>query len=305
MDLQSEILENWESDIPGYVQRIASLNLEEYLAWTLSDDDGYGVVIIYNGDDQINESFSSVRLISKELLFEDGKVKNALILRSKNQRIKDSFSNLCSAFVSPGEEGNNREKIINSPIDWWKEWKELLGNKDIDEKVYDILGELCAFKYALQTRHDSNWNGPDGATYDIETQEGFIEVKSTVRRYRKEIDISSQFQLFPPDKPLDLILCVFEPTNVSGCSIDGILNEISNTGYDTEILNQKLEKKGFEKGKSIRKKSFILHEMLLYTIDESFPRITPSSFLDGVFPEGITKITYTVDLSGLIPKSLL
>ena len=56
---------------------------------------------------------------------------------------------------------------------------------------------------------------------------------------------------------------------------------------------------------SARKKNFILHEMLLYIIDDSFPTITPASFVGGVMPTGITKINYTVDLSGLTPISLL
>ena len=45
--------------------------------------------------------------------------------------------------------------------------------------------------------------------------------------------------------------------------------------------------------------------MLKYTVDERFPRITPSSFADGVMPAGITKITYTVDLSGMIPETMI
>ena len=76
-------------------------------------------------------------------------------------------------------------------------------------------------------------------------------------------------------------------------------------GYNTDLLNAKLELRGFEKGMSARKKRFILHEMLLYKVDETFPRITPDSFVGGVLPEGITKITYTVDLSGRIPISVL
>lgn len=40
------------------------------------------------------------------------------------------------------------------------------------------------------------------------------------------------------------------------------------------------------------------------TVDEKFPRVTPASFVGDVMPTGITKISYTVYLSGLTPLSL-
>ena len=45
--------------------------------------------------------------------------------------------------------------------------------------------------------------------------------------------------------------------------------------------------------------------MLKYAVDFDFPRITPTSFVGGVMPAGITKITYTVDLSGMTPESMM
>ena len=62
---------------------------------------------------------------------------------------------------------------------------------------------------------------------------------------------------------------------------------------------------GFEKGMSARKRKFILHQMLQYNVDDSFPRVTPESFIGGVMPPGIQKITFTADLTGLQPISLL
>ena len=133
----------------------------------------------------------------------------------------------------------------------------------------------------------------------------FIFTFSSINRVKKEVTISSQFQLAPSGKSLELVLCRFEPTILTGVSIDGLLNEFKALGYNTDILNNKLESCGFEIGMSARKRTFILHEMLLYKVDDSFPRITPESFIGGVLPEGITKISYTVDLSGLSSVSLI
>ena len=59
----------------------------------------------------------------------------------------------------------------------------------------------------------------------------------------------------------------------------------------------------FKKGGEL--KTFVLHEMLRYNIGPDFPRITPESFVGGVWPLKITDITYTVDLSGMPYKPMV
>ena len=199
--------------------------------------------------------------------------------------------------IHPGPDGAARKAILSDPVAWWKKWKELLGNRNIDARIYDTLGELYVLYKLLKSGENASWNGPDGATYDIETDTCFFEIKSTISRRKKEISISNKFQLFPPEKPLNVILCVFESTVQTGVSINSLIEKFNEIGYNTQILNQKLADRGFEEGMSSRNKMFILHEMLRYPVGLDFPRITPESFVDGIWPLGITDITYTVDLS--------
>ncbi len=299
--LRKMIQNNWNSDISGFAQRIEYLERSGFPAWTIKYEDSYGVTIPYEGVEEINETFASARIRSTSINFQNGNIQRALVLTTDSVSIKEPFSVLCVALIDPGDDGKNRKSIITSPVLWWSEWKELLGNKNIDERIYDVLGELCVLKYAVEHGEEAEWNGPDGKSYDIETETRFIEVKSSINRSKKEVTISNQFQLFPKEKNLNLVLCCFESTVMSGISIDSIINEFSELGYNTELLEEKLDKMGFEKGMSSRKKTFLLHEMLQYVIDDSFPRITPESFVNGVLPSGITKITYTVDLSVSTP----
>ncbi len=299
------ILKNWETDISGNAQVIAAPHLKNYPAWTIKFEDSYGVAIPALATEIVNENFAGAN-IRNMLLYPNGSDPVKVIaLTTARSDIKSSFSILCASLVEPGKDGEIRDSIVADPIAWWKEWKELLGNKSVDESVYDTLGELCALKWLVNCREDAVWNGPCGASNDIETEKRFVEVKSTIVRDRREVTIHNHFQLNPPDKPLYLVLCQFEEAVYNGISIESIIEEFEQLGYNTADLEEKLEQKGLPIGRILRNKSYILHDMLLYKVDEKFPRITPEMFVGGVLPIGITKITYTVDLSGLAAESIL
>lgn len=305
MGLSEEILENWSTDIPGYAHIIPSLQGSMFPAWTIKNADYYGVVLLYDGVEDINESFSNARIASKEVVLEGGSMQRALTLTTASSGIDESFAALCSALVSPGDNGDNRKKITASPLDWWRSWKEMLGNKNIDPRIYDVLGELCVLRELLRSGEDISWNGPNRSSYDIEMESRFVEVKSTIARDKRQVTISNHFQLKPEGKPLWLVLCQFEPTVLTGDSIDSVIEEIREIGYNTNSINEKLVDMGFEYGMSSRKKTFILHNMLQYTVDDDFPRITDDSFVGGVMPPNIISVTYTVDLSDMPATSIL
>ena len=305
MNLRSDIQNNWHTDIIGQAHKIRPLWELGYPSWTVKYRESYGVAIPYDGEEEINEFFSSAQIKSDVIIVEEGNTKRAIILIAANSVSRDSFAALCEELLSPGANGEKRKRILDSPVAWWQEWKELLGNRDIDERVYDLLGELCALRFLVSCGKDVTWEGPNYATYDIEIEGGFVEVKSTLSRAHKEITISNLFQLDPPGKTLNLFFCQFERTDQNGFSIDSIVDELVSLGLNRDYLNMRLSRQGLVMGMSARRQLFILHDMLNYKIDENFPRITPSSFVGGVLPTGITKIDYTIDLDGIPAQSLI
>lgn len=161
---------NWKTDIVGYAQAIATLKDSGYPAWTVRLIDGYGVAIPYDGDADINESFANARIYRADnIMASDGIMQRAIVLITNAVGIEGPFASLCAELVDPGENGSARAEILASPVDWWKKWKELLGNKNIDERIYDVLGELCVLYTLIKSGEDASWNGPDGTSYDIET----------------------------------------------------------------------------------------------------------------------------------------
>ena len=102
-----------------------------------------------------------------------------------------------------------------------------------------------------------------------------------------------------------MTFCTFELTAGQGESINSLVRDLRLLGYNVAAINEALEKKGFGVGKSDRNKTFILHSMYQYIVDENFPKVIEQSFVDGVLPKGIIDISYTVDLNGLEAVNLM
>ena len=303
--LTKEIRNGWAASATGYAAVISSIAKCGYEGWTIKTGNSYGVALPAPQNMVVSEKFAGAHLYTDTIILDGVKKQPALLLMARSEDIKGPFSTLCAELLYPGVDGKFREEILSSPTTWWMQWKELLGNRNVDERVYDVLGELLTLRYLASHGENAEWNGPTGATYDIDCDGKFYEVKSSTARNKREITLSNHFQLDPPNGfPLFLVLCQFESAQ-SGVSINSLVQELGCLGYSTAVLNDKLESLGFEKGKSARNRQYILHAMLEYKVDDSFPAIKDESFVGGHLPKGVRSITYTVSLDGLDATNLL
>lgn len=284
---------------------VVSLSNEGYETWTMKNRSEYGVAIPIESEEEISEYFSGAHLYTDKKILNDKEDRNILFLTCDKEDIMEPFSALCAEMITPGENGELRSELERNPLAWWSQWKELLGNKSVDFKAYDVLGELWVLKYLAEHGEQAEWNGPNGATYDIDCNGYFAEVKSTTARNKKQIILSNLFQLVPPNgQKLYLILCQFESAQ-EGISINSLVKELEQLGYSSSGLNEKLSKLGLEKGKTARTRNYIVHAVTKYCVDENFPAIRPTSFVGGALPDRVMSITYTVTLDGLTGENLL
>lgn len=303
--LIDEVLANWAGMPNANAMLIASLSNAGYTSWTIKTAVGYGVAIPVDSDEEISEYFAGAHYYTGDIILNNSSQEHVLMLVTQKEEIKDQFAALCAELLAPGENGELRRELSQSPVAWWMAWKELLGNKSVDLRVYDALGELWTLKYLAEHGENAEWNGPDGATYDIDCEFYYTEVKSTTARNKRQITLSNLFQLDPPEgKKLYLVLCQFE-SSLSGISINSMVDKLESLGYSRAALNDKLEKLGLEKGMSARKRNYVLHAATKYTVDESFPAIRETSFAGGVLPRGVMSITYTVTLDGIPGENIL
>ena len=295
MTLEGEISRYFFSIDEGHYQEITAVD-GNYPAWVVRFSDSVGVAVPYDGN-LVNENFASVQFYSKYESEFPGKYHNFLYLTSSNEQTRDKFAAFCSDFVNPGADGTERHRLISNPIEWWKEWKQLIGNSVVDKQPFAVLGELIVYEYLLEEGHSVKWGGPEASSHDLICQDSEIEVKSTLKRYESIIHVSGQFQLQDNANQLYLYFCRFEK-NSNGTCIDAMVKNLVNIYDQPEAeINSKLARLGYVAGNSSRRERYTLHEIRKYEVDDRFPKIVPESFRENRLPEGIVQLSYDVDLS--------
>ena len=267
-------------------------------AWVFREGDRFGVAVECPGHLDISEGFAGAKLRTVERVVA-GQHRRFLRLESSIEWLRNEFGLICEHMISVGSGTAVRQALLTDPLVWWHRWRHLLGNAVVDKHGYDLLAELLALETLVIKGACCEWTGPFGGVVDIKTSASDYEVKSTISRYGTMVNISGQFQLAASSgKPLQLLHFRFEPVD-KGLSIDLVCDRLIALGVDADMLEGGLQRLGMEAGCSARKEAFNLIEARSYKVDDSFPRVTPASFIDGVMPAGVVQFEYRVDLSGL------
>ncbi|MDB2099356.1 MAG: PD-(D/E)XK motif protein [Clostridium sp.] len=294
MDILREIREYFASTQKG-ARKIKALP-ESAPAIVIRIEDEYGVAIQYDNDKIISEKFANCRIHTKNLFIE-GVVSNYLILSCSLDSLRYEFATVCAQFVEPGTECMNRINLISNPLEWWQQWKVLLGNSISDKKAYSVVAEMIVLYKLYNNDKSIEWTGVLGRSHDIESNTRSYEVKATVKRYGSYITIAGQHQL-QSKKELSLYFCRLEKSKL-GVSINDIKYKLISIGYDEDKLEGQLYNLGYEIGSSKRDVKYKILEKRIYKVNENFPKITTESFKDNKIPNSIVQITYTINLDGI------
>ena len=295
MTILEEIRDGFASMSTYGAMKVNSLN-DEYTAYIIRIPDGYGVAIPVNKEVEVAENFNSCKFRTG-LLSIEGNPSNYLMLISAFEEYRYEFASLCAELLSPGENGCNRKSLIECPLNWWKKWRELVGNDLKERAVYSIIAEMCVLEHKLLNDSSAEWTATRMGSHDIECEKESCEVKSTCKRYGAEISIAGQHQL-EHKKPLYLYFLRMEESH-DGISINDMKQRLINAGYDSGRLEIELQHQGLEHGASIRNIKYKILEKRKYVVNDEFPSITRESFKDNHLPAGITHVVYTVDLDAV------
>jgi len=265
-------------------------------AYTYINGYEYGVAIECSEDLEISESSANAKICTMDLIM-NSHPQRLIILLCFDESYRISFASLCEQFLSLGENGSNRELVLNEPLKWWNKWIGLLGNKKTRKQCYSTIVEMLALDLLYQNDKSVVWAADHAGSHDIETNTCSFEVKSSIKKSGVIITISSQHQLMS-NKPLELYFGRVEES-LLGVSINDVKKQLVLHGYDPLLIEEQLSSFGFERGSSIRDVKYKVLEKRKYQIDETFPKITKNSFKGDVFPQCVTHITYDIDIEGL------
>ena len=200
-------------------------------------------------------------------------------------------------------ENGAREAILRDPWGWAERIIEMTGNAAAELRPYPYLAEVFLLNRlraaGLLTDPAAQYRGPEAGIHDFELASCSIECKAHLHASPDkpgEITVSSEHQLAPTGaKPLYLVYFAMEeagPLTVESAARD--------FGEPRAVLLDKLRKCRIEEGDfAWRRPYHFVCEPLVYEIDGSFPRITPSLFPGGKFPAGIVSLQYRVSLQNL------
>lgn len=268
-------------------------------AYLTSDLNNYGVAIENINNITCNEKFMNVFVQNKVFTF-NGENFNVLYLYATKEKLSD-FVFLAESFLDV----KNEEILLREPLVWIKKWIDLLGNSVKSYTIYDVIGELISLKSLLKNNLNYNWQASNKGVHDIEGETDAIEVKSTIIRENNIISVSSAFQL-SSDKELFLYFCRFESDSLGIYSINKLVKDIIELGYDLNNLEEELKKLGYASGKSTRDEKYNLLEFRKYKVTkENFPIINLEQLNNLVVRKNIVGYKFSVDLSGIEYDNLL
>ncbi len=303
MEIIDSIKENFNKGYFRKAMKIEGLPAD-YPAWTIKQDNWYGVGVKLDSKIVFNERFSTAHIWTCENAMIGDLTADLLLLTCNDGDLRNEFAVICSQFVATSADGSERKKLISKPDLWWSNWKSLIGNSQSDPEVYSKLGELIVVEKLLQEGKEPKWSGIENSTHDVELPDRSYEVKSTIERYGYEVEISSIYQMKKAGETLDLVFFRFERSQL-GRSLDDVVGSIVTLGYSESKMEIALKKAGLEKGciaRSIRYKAL---EMKVFPVDDDFPALTLDSFIDRKLPQNVTRVKYTVDLSGIASRTVL
>jgi hypothetical protein len=227
-----------------------------------------------------------------------------------DEPLEPIFAHVCLDVIEFTTGSDTPGKAARARFDRWRLMMATQRSPKLSQSaLVGLFGELTTLKTIVASANVPStdyWTGPDRAIHDFVYGENAIEVKSTVSRNEILIEIHGALQL--DSSNLDILWLAVHQLQKSGvgATIDELLEEIVALGVDRIALYEKCSCIGYEWAESEKylNDRFIVWNTNWYLVDHCFPKITPSSFEMGVVPAGVTRLRYSVDLTGQSPAAL-
>jgi hypothetical protein len=212
----------------------------------------------------------------------------------------DIFTGLCADVIAAlAAELAPPLVLVSQVLDGWHELFRSGSQLGI-EQLAGLFGELLFLNELLDLGPGliHAWQGPLRAAHDFVVENRAVEVKATAAAEGRSVRIHGLDQLtIPPGGDLMVRWLRLDTADGAGASLPDLVESTTKRLDLPRELWQLLARAGYliadgEKYTGIR---FTVVEEASYRVGDSFPRIVPASFTEGV-PAGISAVRYTLDL---------
>jgi hypothetical protein len=259
----------------------------------LSKQGESSIVFVQNSSAQVIQKMQFGKLYLQSLYAEDIK-RNVLVLECIDVDYLSLFAVMCVSTLieldSKHGEFNLEEEMITECKVWEKVFKE-----DSENEELGLLGELYIFDLLRSFAYNNFvWNYPIKSTKDFQlSKQSDLEVKTTHRRRGYFVSIHGLQQLLQNEaKSLYLVFVRLEHVAKNG--------DISlNTLYERNkvcLTPQQMMALG-NINQDIRSRTYNVLESKIFTINNLFPRIIPSSLKSIPGNDRIGSVQYSLELS--------
>jgi len=253
---------------------------------------------------------SGVQIVAHPLV-DSGILRNFVDLVCLKPHLQEVFSILVNEVLEILKKSPSRPDQICHQV--LQRWRELLDREPSElvgiEKLIGVFGELWFLREVIRRNHNAVqcWIGPKGSRHDFVFGNYSVEVKATLSRRGRFVEIHGHEQLDVPENGyLYLVVLKLEQLQGSGESLQELVKSIVLLGGDRYSLLSLLAQVdtsllALESYKDI---SFRVHESRIYVVEDGFPRIITKSFTGSTLPKGVLKLGYQIDLSNEPPTPL-
>lgn len=222
------------------------------------------------------------------------------------------FTQFCRELVESIEDASSPAREASGAFDRWRalfseaEQHGLLS----EEALIGLIGELIAVERLLFHGAPSDlrfWVGPLSDVHDLRSATHAIEVKATLVREGRIVEISSIYQLQEPAGSDLVLLHLRFDRDPGGLSLPDLVTRILAAGARNQELERRLREVGVDPNDltPYAIKRFRLADTRAYDVNgTAFPRLVRSDFASGDLPPGTLRVSYAIDLTNEPPVPL-
>ncbi|MEV4940048.1 PD-(D/E)XK motif protein [Streptomyces zaomyceticus] len=270
------------------------------------DSDGHRHLLVPIAPDQRLETdrrSAGVHLTDRVLLAEDAPVRFA-DLSCRRPDLNEIFTGLvadvCTRIATEPDSGPSR---IAQTLSSWRLLLSGQAARWTPQRMAGLFAELTVLERLLRLSPAAAvaWLGPTGCAQDFRARDTCLEVKASLATEGRTIRVHGINQLETPETgSLSLSwFRVVESSVRSAQSITDIMTSCRSRTNSPAVLDERLQSIGIgtESPPILSDVRFEITDERWYSVDDSFPKIVPTTFENGTSPAGVSGLEYLVDLN--------